>query len=178
MMEEWKSIDNFPNYAINNFGIIKRIKSSCGTRIGHVLKFKKDKYGYLIIGLWKNKKRFFKHVGRLVLENFKPIENSENYQCNHIDGNKTNNLLENLEWSSPKENTIHSIKMGLRNNFGEKHNLSKLKNEEVWLIKKILNSDYYKNKKITQEFIGKIFKVSRSTITSIKIGKTWTHIGD
>lgn len=175
---EWKKIDEFPNYQINNYGQIQRIKSASGTRIGRVLIPKKDKYGYLQVGLWKDGKKYFRKVHRLILENFNPIYYMNELQVNHKNGIKDDNRYpENLEWTTPKENTNHSIKIGLRNQLGENHINSKLKDGEVWLIKKILNSDYYKSRKISQEFIGKMFNVERTTISSIKNGKTWSHIG-
>lgn len=51
----------------------------------------------------ENERRYFL-VHRLVLSTFYPIYNTEQYEVNHKDENKTNNNLENLEWMTPKEN--------------------------------------------------------------------------
>lgn len=71
--------------------------------------FDKDKY--LIITLNNKKKKTFK-VHRLVAEHF--IPNLQNKPCvNHIDGNKQNNNVNNLEWVTPSENMLHAYKKGL-----------------------------------------------------------------
>jgi hypothetical protein len=76
-----------------------------------------------------------------------------------------------------KEETKLKMSISLKGKFtGIKNGSSKLKDGEVWLIKKILNSDYYKSGKITQKFIGKMFEVSQLTISAIKTGRIWSHI--
>ena len=55
-------------------------------------------------------------VHRLVMICFRNISNYEQFQVNHIDGNKDNNCLENLEWVTAAENTRHAFRTGLRNN--------------------------------------------------------------
>ena len=59
--------------------------------------------GYIEIK--RNKKCYLVH--RLVLETFYPIENSENYFVDHIDGKRTNNILSNLRWVSAEFNTLY-----------------------------------------------------------------------
>lgn len=152
--EIWKDIEDFPDYQVSNLGRIKSFK-----RKSKILLPIDNTGGYLKIGLSRNGKVYGELIHRLVLKIFKPI--------------KTDNILENLEWVSSSENTKHAYEIGLMSRKGENHNMSKLKNGEVWLIRKILNSNLYRNKKITQEFIGKMFKISRVTISQIKNNKRW-----
>lgn len=67
-----------------------------------------DKDGYKKVGLRSKdlppKKCHRYSVHRLIMENFYPFEGMENFQVNHIDGDKSNNKLENLEWVTCKEN--------------------------------------------------------------------------
>jgi hypothetical protein len=170
--EIWKIINNFPDYEISSFGRVKSVKFGKEK----ILNPKINKYGYHEICLYKNGKRFWKRLCRLVLENFNPIENMNNLEVNHICGK--NNFLKNLEWMTHSENYKHAYKnkltkVGMK---GEKHPSCKLKDCEVWLIKKILNSDYCKSGKINNEYIGKMFKVSKQTISNIKNEKRWSCV--
>ena len=81
-------------------------------RKGKVLKPKVDRYGYEVVTLSKNGKRKSYPVHRLVAMAF--IDNPlQKETVNHIDGNKLNNSVENLEWATHKEQKAHAIEMGL-----------------------------------------------------------------
>ncbi len=102
-----KIIKKFPNYIIYEDGKIINIKTQ---KQKNVLTCNK---GYLITNLWKNNKRTNIRIHRLLAESF--IDNPMNLETvNHIDGNKLNNLLSNLEWMSYSENNKHAFKTGLR----------------------------------------------------------------
>lgn len=112
-----------------------------------------NKFGYYVVNLHiKHKQKQFR-VNRLIAETF--IPNPDNLpQVNHIDGNKLNNNVENLEWCSAKYNTRHAINTGLRINSGEKFHSSKLKEKDVHKICKLLESNKYTAKQIPPK-IGK-----------------------
>lgn len=116
--EIWKDIKEHEGYyMVSNLGRVKTLdrwrncplnKKIKYLRKGKILKQMKDKSGYLLVSLYKNKKARRWLVHRLVAETF--IPNSENKpQVNHKDGNKQNNNVENLEWCTPQENTIHAF---------------------------------------------------------------------
>ena len=79
--------------------------------VGRWLKQTEDRGGYLYVCLFKDGKRKNKKVHRLVMESIYPW--MENKHVNHVDGNKKNNCLMNLEWCTPSENKIHAFKTGL-----------------------------------------------------------------
>lgn len=79
--------------------------------LGRWLKQTEDRGGYLYVCLFKDGKRKNKKVHRLVMESIYPW--MEKKHVNHVDGNKKNNCLMNLEWCTPKENKIHAFKTGL-----------------------------------------------------------------
>ena len=91
---------------------------------------------------------------------------------NHIDGNKANNHVDNLEWTTPKENTIHShqVLKHMRNQNSEKNSMSKLTEEQVIEIIHRCSCGE-KDKEIAKDY-----GVSRETITSIRLNKSWKHI--
>lgn len=114
LVEIWKDIENYPNYQVSNFGYVRCTNYHREHRT-HLLAFIPDSDGYLQVKLCKNGIVKFKRVHRLVAEAF--IENKTNKeQVNHIDGNKTNNAITNLEWATSKENMHHAFKTGLMAN--------------------------------------------------------------
>ena len=164
--EIWTSIKDFSNYFVSNIGNVESKKQSCRKR----LKPFKIPKGYLIVRLRKDGKQYTKLIHRLVLEAFVgPCP--DGHETNHKDGNKQNNQLENLEWVTSSDNYAHAYRTGLqRPHLGELHPNSKLKNDEVWLIKRLLWFEYPQNK------IAKMFRVISATINHIKTGKNWSHI--
>ena len=113
--EIWKNIDDYEDsYMISNYGRVKSLERIVICKDHSAKKYKekimKERYhnGYAIINLWRNgqMKRYYIH--RLVAAHF--VENPKEYNIvNHIDGNKTNNYYENLEWCTAKHNIQHAI---------------------------------------------------------------------
>ena len=116
--EEWKPIKGYEGlYAVSSLGRVKSIarKTYTGNRgVPERILKANNQHGYLCVILQRNGiVKGFK-VHRLVAEHFiceKPFEDA---QVNHIDGNKLNNSVNNLEWVTPLENTHHAMKHGLR----------------------------------------------------------------
>lgn len=154
-------------YIITNEGQIYDPKS------GKYRKLREHHKGYLKCGFIVNGKHKLKFVHRLVMMTFNPVENMENLQVNHIDGNKKNNRLDNLEWCTGKENAKHAKENGLWNNctpYGDKSHHHKLTSEEVAEIK------YYLKNKYSYGKLSEMYNISVSTIYQIANGITWTSI--
>ncbi len=94
-----------------------------------------DSNGYLKVDLYKNGKKKPIRVHRAVCLAF--LNNPElKPDVNHIDGCKTNNKVENLEWCTAQENAVHALKNNLlKPSTGEIHSSSKLKNEDITYIR-------------------------------------------
>lgn len=134
-------------------------------------KFLRPRYsrGYVRVKLHKNKKGKDFYIHRLVLEHF--VSNPKNKpQCNHKNGIKDDNRIENLEWCSHSENLKHASNNGLMAR-GEKHHETTLKKEDVIIIKKLL-----KERNLSHKKIAEIYGVARPTISRINIGTRWGHI--
>ncbi|EAA7987469.1 endodeoxyribonuclease [Salmonella enterica] len=110
-----------------------------------------------------------KSVHRLVAETF--IDNPcNNGYVNHIDGNKLNNNVCNLEWVTSSENQLHAYKNKLKEPVsGERHTNSKLTKYDVVEIKRLDSIG------IKRCEIAKIFNVDKSLISLILNGKAWRH---
>ncbi len=103
-------------YQVSNLGNVKSLNYQ-NTRASKVLSPVKHHGGYLIVHLCQGKIRM---IHTLVAEAFIPNPEHKRY-VNHIDGNKHNNRVSNLEWVTSKENMNHAIKTGLRDPHKNNH---------------------------------------------------------
>lgn len=100
-MEIWKKIQGFDHHECSTYGNIRN------TKTGKTLKGSKSSRGYTQFCISEFGKRHLVFGHRLVAETF--LENNDNKPfVNHIDGNKMNNHVENLEWCTPAENDKHA----------------------------------------------------------------------
>ena len=105
--EYWRTIPSFPVYSASNYG---RIRNDGTGRILHVYP---NPRGYLMLTLRRNNTQVSQMVHRLVAEAFLGGPHP-GLDVNHIDGDKTNNSIENLEWCTREENVRHAVRTGLR----------------------------------------------------------------
>lgn len=118
--EEWKDISGYEGrYQISNMGRVKSlpriIKNGIGEchKKGRILKPQKAVKGYIRVTLCNEEYCKPFKIHRLVAEHF--IPNPENKpQVNHINGDKTDNRVDNLEWCTNGENQLHAYKLGLK----------------------------------------------------------------
>lgn len=177
MQEVWLPIQGYEGiYEVSNLGRVKRVKHFVfhKNNTKHLLPEKmlkptKRNYNtYYSVGLWMNNidKRFTVH--RLMAIHF--IPNPENKpHINHIDGNKDNNSLSNLEWVTRSENLKHAMSLGvMRNQFkaGYESKLCKLTPDDVRGIKKMR-----KEGKTLRE-IGCVYGISGRHVSGIARGET------
>jgi len=174
MEEIWKDIKGHEGlYQVSNLGRVKSLERV--DRLGRsveekVLKNKNHSAGYHQIVLFNFgiKRRFYIH--RLVAGAF--IPNTEcKPQVNHIDGDKLNNRVENLEWCTQSENIKHAFKNGLSSQKGERNATSKLTKKQVLDIRKMYATGEYTQKNIADEY-----RTVQATISSVIRRVNWKHI--
>lgn len=137
-LEHWFPISGYEGYyEVNAVGSVRGldrcIETSRGSRAikGKILRPKKNTDGYLFYTLSKVGRATHLYAHRLVAHAF--IPNFENKpEVNHLDGDKVNNFLYNLEWVTHKENTDHTYRTGLNSNQKASHYLS-VGVEDKWL---------------------------------------------
>lgn len=177
MSEEiWKDIQGFEGcYQISNFGRVKSLtRSSSGKRpIDQIIKQGYDKDGYNIITLHNAKngvKRKTFRVHRLVANAFllNPVCLPE---INHIDENKTNNNVNNLEWCTTKYNLTYGHRLDCAR--GERNDKHKLTKEQVLEIRKIYKKG---DLQFGQSALAKKYGVKHQSIADIVNRKSWKHI--
>ena len=105
--EYWRTIPSFPKYSASNLG---RIMNST---TGQILHMYVNPRGYLTLTLYRDRKQCPCAVHRLVAEAFLGGPHP-GLDVNHIDGDKTNNCVENLEWCTRLENVRHAVRTGIR----------------------------------------------------------------
>jgi predicted XRE-type DNA-binding protein len=176
ILNNWKDIKGYEGlYMVSQCGQVKSLDRIVNGRWGakriikgRVLKPFKDKYGYFQAILCKNSQVKSAKAHRLVGKTF--ISNPNNFlQINHINGVKTDNRVENLEWCTCAQNMAHASKNGLKAK-GENNGSAKLTEKNVLEIRSMLLQGF------TQAEIAEKFGVGQTRISDIKTGKSWNWL--
>lgn len=139
---------------------------------------KRDRYyspwlasnGYLFIAIKVGNRRSKYTIHRLVARAF-VSGYFEGAHVNHINGIKTDNRPENLEWVTGPENNSHAWRIGLVDLRGEKSPLSKLTNEKIREIRRLLAEGSMK-----KHHIAKQFGISDAMVLKIERRQAWAHV--
>ena len=155
MSEEWRPVPGFGGHYI---------VSSQG-RVARIMKCRVTTNGYRYAALSNRCKQKLFMVHQLVAQAF--IGPARRLWIHHRDNNKTNNVLENLEYVTPKENTRRAFQDGLIG-IRENHHSAKLTWDQVRLIRELCASGKHSQKAIAQKFM-----VSTGTVGDIHRKKIW-----
>lgn len=178
---EWKDVEDSLGYQVSNTGLVKRLpyervhninKTNFTTKERLLKPNSNNSKGYLRLLVRYKHYDLVESVHRLVAKAF--ISNPENKpQVNHIDGNKLNNDMLNLEWVDNFENARHAV-LNLpkrKHRKGEGLHSNILTEEAVRAIPDLLR----KNK--SKAAVARDLGVSPTTITEITSGRSWRHLG-
>lgn len=165
--EKWETVQGFPNYMISSFS---RVLNKTTLKMVSV---SMHQHGFRVVRLWnKGKTKLFK-IYRLKAIHF--IPNPQNKKCvNHIDGNRLNEDLDNLEWNTHNENMRHAYDNGLSyGHFKKGHGGHcagepdrKLSKDDVELLRRWYKSGFYDEVKIP-----KVFDITGAYATRVATGK-------
>jgi len=166
IIETWKIIKNYNKYLVSDLGRIKRNYKSSEL----ILKPQLSNAGYLRVQLSRDDKYIKYSVHRLVLMTFKPTQIK--LETNHINGNKTDNRLSNLEWVTPSQNIKHAYKNKLRTAVtGENCSWAKLKEQDVKSIRFAFKSGFWNMRQLAE-----LYKVNKTTIFEIIHYEIWRNV--
>ena len=169
-MEVWVGIPEYEGfYEVSSFGRIRSVDRNiirkdgrtqfCRGRI--LQSFQGSTCNYLSIQLCRDNipQKFLIH--RLVAIMFCGLDSDSNMEVNHIDGNRHNNRADNLEVVTHQENINHSVRTGLKRDYGENHVHAKLSNEDAKEIR-----ESYQNG-VLQKDLASSYGVCKQTISDI-----------
>jgi hypothetical protein len=177
-MENWKDIKGYEGiYQVSDLGRVRSLDRTFKDRSGRVQKIKgkiraqksTNGRGYIQLSLSDGKNKSRQTLHRIVATAF--IENpSGKPEINHIDGDKSNNMANNLEWCTRSENVRHCFKLGLRSSVGENNGRSNINEDdvrEIFRLKKAKTSVYE---------IAELMSVKRTLIYDVLSRRCWKHV--
>jgi hypothetical protein len=180
MNEIWKDIPEFEGYyQISNSGRLKRLERQvkCKNRPNgfhikeKILSSCNDGKGYVMGYLEVDGEKIARRIHRLVLITFRGID-PQKPQVNHINGIKSDNRLENLEWCTQYENVQHARKNGLFNDaVGERNGWAKLTEKDILEIRRLKRETNIMNKDLCIKY-----KISNGQMSQIVTGKSWKYL--
>lgn len=177
MLEVWKFVSGMEDsYQVSSMGSVRSIDRICTgpsgrqrRRKGALMKQTLSK-GYMVVSLFSSSGKVVRRVHRLVAESFLGAP-EDGAVTNHKDGNKLNNQIQNLEWTTVQGNTVHSYETGLQ--LGRKgvthHNVRLSENDVISIVKKL-------SRGASQIALAEEFAVSLGQISLINLGKRWEHL--
>lgn len=166
MEKRWSIVKDFPNYKISEIGEV--VNLTTGKNVATPL----HQHGYLCVRLWNKGKTRLCKIYRLLAIQF--IPNPENKrEVNHLDGNRMNHSLSNLEWTTASENMKHAVKNGLSKGQFKKgfdHQKAKLSKEDVYEIRRLRESG------MKHRLIGEKFNITMDHACRIANKKLYSYV--
>jgi hypothetical protein len=173
LWEEWRPVPVSgyeAHYEVSNLGRVRRSSRARRTQPGNLLKPRNTRLGYLMVAIYNaDHERTDRSVHSLVASAFL---NScrPGYEVNHKDGNKANNALANLEYTTRSGNMQHAVSTGLKRGLpGERNPYATLTEEAVRQIREA------EGRQSSRELAAR-YGVTMKTIRWVQTRKTWAHV--
>ena len=172
-MENWKAVVGAEGwYEVSDLGRVRRCRAGKATSSGRLLKLtprKRDGRVAVTLQLGSSGRKLSKNVASLVMEAFVGPAPERN-DVNHINGDKTDNRLCNLEYCNRLQNVHHAIATGLQNNAGEGNGMSKYTADAITAAHHLVQQGM--NYRTASRATG----VSVGMIQQVATGKRWKHL--
>ncbi len=169
--ELWRPVRGFEGYyEVSDQGRVKRVAGGAGARLGQALKPGTTVHGYRFVILSVCGTVYPRLVHREVLRAFSRPMRADQTDTRHLDGDKSNNQLRNLQWGSKKENQADRFTHGTDSS-GEKCYNAKLTESQIREILKL-----WETRTLSQPELAKQFGVTRGAIGSIVYRKSWKRL--
>ena len=168
MIEQWKDIPGFETYyEASNYGQIRRIGRVAGAVVGRIIKESTNKAGYKRVGLWREGRLYNTYSHRAIASAF---YGKSELPVNHINGIKTDNRVQNLEFVTHKQNAIHAIDVLGHKRCGQFSSAAKLSVDDVLAIRQRFSSGE------SAYAIAKTVPVTHSTVHRIVTRRIWNNV--
>ena len=176
MSEKWRVVDGYAGlYEVSDAGRVRRVADRydaiTSKEVCRVLTPKRAGHGYQTVCLCHKGKHEYCYIHRLVASAFLP--NPGNLcDVNHKDGDKRNNVVDNLEWMSRAQNQLHRARV-LGIGVGESNGSAKITKETALEIRRLCAEGKY-----TLAEIAAMVGVKSSMVGDIARASTWSHLGE
>lgn len=167
-MEKWKPCVGFDQYEVSNLGRVRRCVDSRKYKAGYILAPRKHPRGYVQVSLAKDGKTYYRLVHRLVAEAFLGPQ-PQGCEVAHGDGTRTNNVLGNLRWATPRENQMDRFKHGTDSS-GERQGSSRMKEADILDIRRCVEAGS------SQADMCRKYGLSAAHVHRIVKGTRWSHV--
>lgn len=182
MAEEWREVPGYEGfYEVSNTGRVRSLdRITHQIRNGKVLPRKRKgkmlslvvySTGYENVRLCgADRVQTTLGVHRVVAQSFIPNPDNKRF-VNHIDGNPRNNRLDNLEWTTPLENTRHAISIGLVNNKGISNPAAKYPEHKIAFAKALAGLRLWSDR-----LVGEYLGMPREVVKDARSGRNWRSV--
>jgi hypothetical protein len=165
--EKWETVKGYPNYLISSESRVMNKTT------GKLKAISMHKHGHRVVRLFNEGKHQLLKIYRLKAIAFIPNTLNKR-EVNHIDGNRLNEDLSNMEWATPKENMKHSYDTGLCNGYfkkGLEHQHAKLSKDDVYNIRDLRHKYNFRYKDI-----GSLYNITMDHAFRVANRKVHSHV--